>query len=111
MLLFISHVFIALWQFLLNMSYQLFIKQIFSGKLIYIIGFQIVTIMIAVCMMGYKNKNVSDYIKIFQLQSHEKNWVIKMVFTQVSIYVSLFFSMLVISGSLIKEQMPKKLVS
>lgn len=67
--------------------------------------------MIAICMMGFKNKNVSDYIKILQLQKHDSNWFFKLIFTQVAIYVSLFFTMLVISGILIKEQIPKKLVS
>lgn len=67
--------------------------------------------MIAVCMMGFKSKNIADYIKIIQLHNHESHWFFKLVFTQVSIYVSLFFTLLVICGLLIKEQIPKKLVS
>lgn len=62
-------------------------------------------------MMGFKNKNFSDYMKIIQLQNHESHWFYKMVFTQVSVYVSLFFTMLVLCGIALKEQMPKKLVS
>lgn len=76
-----------------------------------IIHFQIIPIMISICMMGFKNRNVSDYIKMFHLQTHESHWFFKIVFTQISIYVSLFFTMLVICGLLIKEQVPKKLVS
>jgi len=67
--------------------------------------------MIAVGTMGYKQKNFSDFIKIILLQKHETHWILKMIFTQVSIYVSLFFTALIICGVLIKEQMPKKLVS
>lgn len=67
--------------------------------------------MIAICMMGFKSKNVADYIKFLQLQSHESHWFFKIVFTQIAIYVSLFFTMLVMCGLLIKEQMPKRLVS
>lgn len=67
--------------------------------------------MIAVCIMGFKSKNVSDYIKILQLQRHESHIFFKIIFTQVSIYINLFFTMLVICGALIKEQIPKKLVS
>jgi len=76
-----------------------------------VIFFQLIPIMISICMMGFKSKNVSDYIKILQLQNHDSHWFFKIVFTQVSIYVSLFFTMLVICGLLIKEQIPKKLVS
>jgi len=76
-----------------------------------VINFQLIPIMISICMMGFKNRNVTDYIKMFQLQKHESHWFFKIVFTQVSIYVSLFFTMLVICGLLIKEQIPKKLVS
>lgn len=67
--------------------------------------------MIAITMMGIKNRNLEDYIRIFQLQRHETHWFQKMVFTQVSIYVSLFFTLLVICGTMIKEEIPKKLVS
>ncbi|CAI6362094.1 unnamed protein product [Macrosiphum euphorbiae] len=70
----------------------------------------LIPIMISICMMGFKNRNVTDYIKILQLQNHESHWFFKIVFTQISIYVSLFFTMLVICGLLIKEQIPKKLV-
>ncbi|XP_022168578.1 uncharacterized protein LOC111032512 [Myzus persicae] len=70
----------------------------------------IIPIMISICMMGFKNKNVTDYVKMLQLQSHESHWFFKIVFTQIAIYVSLFFTMLVICGLLIKEQIPKKLV-
>lgn len=67
--------------------------------------------MIEIFMMGFRSRNVSDYIKMIQLQSHESHWFFKIVFTQVSIYVSIFFTMLILWGALIKEQIPKKLVS
>lgn len=62
-------------------------------------------------IMGFKNKNASDYIKILQLQRHESHLFFKIIFTQVSIYISLFFTSLVMCGIVIKEQIPKKLVS
>lgn len=74
-------------------------------------NFQLIPIMISICMMGFKNRNVTDYIKLLQLQNHDSHWFFKMIFVQVSIYVSLFFTMLVICGLMIKEQVPKKLVS
>lgn len=76
----------------------------------YAIYFQLIPIGIEISLMGYRNKTVIDYIKFIQLESHESHWLFKAIFVQITIYVSLFFTMLVMCGILIKEQMPKKLV-
>lgn len=67
--------------------------------------------MISIGTMGYRNKNLNDYLKVLSLQRHEAYWFYKIIFIQVAIYVNIFFTMLVLSGMLIKERIPKKLVS
>lgn len=75
------------------------------------INFQVIPIMIIIEMMGYKNKNLSDYLMLLAVQRHQAYWLFKFIFTQVTIYVNLFFTTLVLCGMLINEQIPKKLVN
>ncbi|XP_025405383.1 uncharacterized protein LOC112679703 [Sipha flava] len=70
----------------------------------------LIPVVVEVSLMGYRNKTINDYIKLLQLQSHESHWFFKIVFIQITIYVSLFFTLMVMCGVLIKEQMPKKLI-
>lgn len=62
-------------------------------------------------MIGLKSKNIIEYIKLIQLHNNEPHIIFKLIFTQVSIYVSLFFTTLILCGVLIKDQIPRKLVS
>jgi len=100
-----------------NVCYLKYLKILFTKlyyiikKLYVVINFQLIPIMISICMMGFKSKNVMDYIKLIQLQNNDSHWFFKIIFVQVSIYVSLFFTMLVMFGLMIKDQVPKKLVS
>ncbi|VVC28548.1 Hypothetical protein CINCED_3A011709 [Cinara cedri] len=70
----------------------------------------LIPIVISIWMVGLRSKNLIDFIKLIQVQTKESHSVFKLIFTQVSVYVSLFFTVLVLCGVLIKDQMPKTLI-
>ncbi|XP_050433711.1 uncharacterized protein LOC126841338 [Adelges cooleyi] len=67
-------------------------------------------LLIAIFMAGFQNHNLRDYLLMLQLQAHQPNWFNKVIVTQVTVYVCLFYSVLIVIGEMIKEPVSKKLV-
>lgn len=84
---------------------------LFSKNYIMLFFFQLIPIVVEIYLMGYRNNTFNDnMILLLTLLGDKSHGFFKVVFIQITIYVSLFFILLVMCGILIKEQMPKKLV-